>query len=63
MAAKDIWKPGWTTASGRASRTAKAATARALKLIARRSRSTAANTTEAVIAARSAGGGEPETTR
>ena len=37
VAAKDIWKPGWVTASGWSSRTTKAATAKACRLIARRS--------------------------
>ena len=63
VAANDIWKPGVTMASGCSSRTAKAATASAFMLMADRSRIMARKATEAVIAARSAGGGAPETTR
>ena len=63
MAANDIWKPGVTIASGCNSRTTKAATARACLVIACRSSRMATKAIDAVIAARSAGGGAPETTR
>ena len=63
VAANDIWKPGSVTASGCSSNTAIAARASACRLIAWRSASTAAKATDAVIAARSAGGGAPDNTR
>ena len=63
VAANDIWKPGVTMASGWNSRTTKAATASACMVMAWRSSNTARNAIEAVIAARSAGGGCPDTTR
>ena len=63
VAANDIWNPGWVTASGCSSRTVTAASARACKLIARRSTRIAANAMQAVTADRSAGGGAPESTR
>ena len=63
VAAKDIWNPGSVTASGCNSRTAMAARARACRLIAWRSTRIAQKATPAVIAARSAGGGAPESTR
>ena len=63
VAANDIWKPGVTMASGWSSSTAKAATARACMVIAWRSSRMAMKAIEAVMAARSAGGGCPETTR
>ena len=63
VAAKDIWNPGVTMASGWSSRTTKAATARACMVIACRSSSTARKAMEAVTAARSAGGGAPDTIR
>ncbi len=63
VAANDIWKPGVTMASGWSSRTAKAATAKACMPIAWRSSRMAMKAIEAVIAARSAGGGWPDTTR
>ena len=63
VAANDIWKPGSVTASGWISSTAIAASASAWRLIAWRSASTARKATEAVIAALSAGGGDPESTR
>jgi hypothetical protein len=63
VAANDIWKPGAAAASGCSARMINAATARVRRLIAWRSNRMAAKATEAVIAARSAGGGAPDTTR
>ena len=63
VAAKDIWKPGVTMASGWSNRTTKAATARACMVIACRSSRMARKAMEAVTAARSAGGGEPDRIR
>lgn len=63
VAANDIWKPGSVTASGCSRSTPIAASARACRLIACRSARIAANATAAVIAARSAGGGAPDSTR
>ena len=63
VAANDIWNPGVTMASGWSNRTAKAATARACMVIACRSKRMATKAMEAVMAARSAGGGAPDTTR
>ena len=63
VAAKDIWKPGWATASGCSASTISAATASALRLIARRSSRMARKATVAVTAARIAGAGAPDSTR
>ncbi len=63
VAVKDIWKPGWTTASGSRASTIRAATARACRVMARRSARTATKATDRVIADRMAGGGAPEMTR
>lgn len=63
VAAKDIWNPGVTMASGCMARTMKAATARPCMVTAWRSSSMARKAMDAVIAARSAGGGAPDTTR
>ena len=63
VAANDIWKPGVTMASGCMAKTMKAATARPCIVTACRSSKMARKAMEAVIAARSAGGGAPDTTR
>ena len=63
VAANDIWNPGVTTASGRSNSTTKAAAASARIVTACRSANTARKAMEAVTAARSAGGGDPEITR
>ena len=63
VAAKDIWKPGVTMASGCKASTTMAATASPCMVTACRFRSMAKKAIEAVIAARSAGGGAPEMTR
>src|SRR6187551_2895684 len=59
VAAKDIWNPGVTMASGWVANTTKAATARPCMVIACRSSRMATKAMAAVIAARSAGGGAP----
>ncbi len=63
VAANDIWNPGVTTASGRSKSTAKAAADSARMVTACRSVRIARKAIDAVIAARSAGGGAPEMTR
>ncbi|MNJ33475.1 hypothetical protein D3C77_281610 [compost metagenome] len=63
VAANDIWNPGVATASGRNSSTTNAAAASARMVTACRSASMARKATEAVTAARSAGGGAPEMIR
>jgi hypothetical protein len=61
--ANDFSNPGATTTSGSMSRTSRAAIDRECMLIARRSNRIAAKATDAVIAARRAGGWAPERIR
>ncbi len=63
VAANDIWKPGWVTASGWKASTTRAAMARLCRVSARRSSRTAIEATAAVMAERWAGGGQPAITR
>ncbi|EAR51523.1 hypothetical protein OG2516_01351 [Oceanicola granulosus HTCC2516] len=63
VAAKDIWKPGPVSSSGRRSSTITAATATARSVIARRSASTATSITATITKARSVATLPPESAR